>query len=136
MDKWTELKGNRGFAAKAVLAAMAAAWGITAAALLILSGLLFWQELSVHAVEGGILIIYTLGALTAGAVAGRQMFPAGYGPGFLAGGMYYVLLLTGSLLLRKTLAKGAASLLTLFVICTAAGMLGALSSHCLLRKKM
>lgn len=104
------------------------AYLITGISLLILALLLYKMDLDEGKVTIGIIVIYVLscflGGLFVGKKAGRQKFLWG----MILGLSYFLLLTAVSAVTEPGLASGWKGLVTSFVMCMGAGMLGGMVS--------
>lgn len=104
------------------------AYGITGIALLILAFLVFKMNLDEGRVNMGIIGIYILSCFLGGFFVGRKRGEQKFLWGMLLGLLYFILLTGVSALTEPGLASGWKGLVTSFVMCMGAGMLGGMFS--------
>ena len=107
-------------------------YAVSAILLFLLAFLLYQMELTKEVVKIGIIVVYILSGFAGGFFAGRQMKDKKYLWGLLAGGIYYVILVLFSLLVKQGMGENAAvepmRMLTTLMLCTISGMAGGMVS--------
>lgn len=104
------------------------AYGITGIALLILAFLVFKMNLDEGRVNMGIIGIYILSCFLGGFFVGKKRGEQKFLWGMLLGLLYFLLLTGVSALTEPGLDSGWKGLVTSFVMCMGAGMLGGMFS--------
>lgn len=105
-----------------------AAYLITAILLLILALLLYKLELDEGKVTIGIIVIYVASCFIGGFFVGKKAGSQKFLWGMLLGLTYFLLLTAVSAVTEPGLASGWKGLITSFVMCAGAGMLGGMLS--------
>lgn len=107
-------------------------YAVSAILLFLLAILLYQMELTKEAVKIGVIVIYIASGFAGGFFAGRQMRDKKYLWGLLAGGLYYVILVLFSLLVKQGMEEAASvepmRMLTTLLLCTVSGMAGGMLS--------
>lgn len=107
-------------------------YAVSAVLLFVLAFILYQMEITKEAVKIGIIVVYIVSGFAGGFFAGRQMKDKKYLWGLLAGGMYYVLLVLLSLLVKQGIGETALvepmQMLTTLILCAASGMAGGMLS--------
>ncbi|MBS6194382.1 MAG: TIGR04086 family membrane protein [Clostridiales bacterium] len=104
------------------------AYLITGISLLILALLLYKMHLDEGMVTIGIIVIYIISCFLGGFFVGKKTGQQKFLWGTLLGLVYFLLLTAVSALTEPGLADGWTGLLTSFVMCMGAGMLGGMIS--------
>lgn len=104
------------------------AYLITGISLVILALLLFKLQLDEGKVTVGIIVIYILSCFLGGFFVGKKTGQQKFMWGTLLGLAYFLLLTAVSALTEPGLASGWKGLMTSFVMCMGAGMLGGMIS--------
>ena len=105
-----------------------AAYLITGILLLLLALLLYKLELDEGKVTIGIIVIYVLSCFIGGFFVGKKAGTQKFLWGMLLGVTYFLLLTAVSAVTEPGLASGFKGLLTSFIMCSGAGMLGGMLS--------
>ncbi len=105
-----------------------AAYLITAILLLILALLLYKLDLDEGKVTIGIIVIYVTSCFIGGFFVGKKAGSQKFLWGMLLGLTYFLLLTAVSAVTEPGLASGWKGLITSFVMCAGAGMLGGMLS--------
>ena len=107
-------------------------YAVSAVLLFLLAFLLYQMELTKEVVKIGIIVIYIISGFAGGFFAGRQMKDKKYIWGLLAGGIYYIILILFSLLIKQgmgeTVAVEPIRMVTTLMLCTVSGMAGGMLS--------
>lgn len=101
---------------------------ITVGMLLLLALLLYRFQLKENMVSIVIIMIYIIATFVAGFIAGKRMQNKKFLWGLFVGAVYFVILLTVSLLVNHTVKDAGTNLLTTLVLCAGSGMLGGMLS--------
>lgn len=104
------------------------AYLITGISLLLLAFLLFQLHLDEGKITIGIIVIYILSCFLGGFFVGKKAGQQKFLWGMLLGLAYFLLLTAVSAITEPGLASGWKGLLTSFVMCMGAGMLGGMIS--------
>lgn len=96
--------------------------------LLLLAALLYKVELSESAVRIGIIVIYILSGAAGGFLAGKIQKEKKFLWGLIAGVLYFLILFLISAAVKGGLDMELTKLMTTFVLCAAAGMVGGMIS--------
>ena len=105
-----------------------AAYLITGILLLLLALLLYKLELDEGKVTIGIIVIYVLSCFIGGFFVGKKAGTQKFLWGMLLGVTYFLLLTAVSAVTEPGLSSGFKGLLTSFIMCSGAGMLGGMLS--------
>ena len=107
-------------------------YAVSAILLFLLAFLLYQMELTKEVVKIGIIVIYIVSGFAGGFFAGRQMKDKKYIWGLLAGGIYYVILVLFSLLVKEGMGENAVvepmQMFITFMLCVVSGMAGGMLS--------
>lgn len=104
------------------------AYVITGVILLLLALLLYKCGIGEQAVNAGIIFAYVLSVFVAGFYVGRKMKNRRYLYGLLTGVIYFVLLLSVSLIVNREFTSAQGGFLTTMLLCLGGGMLGGMVS--------
>ena len=105
-----------------------AAYLITGILLLLLALLLYKLELDEGKVTIGMIVIYVLSCFIGGFFVGKKAGTQKFLWGMLLGVTYFLLLTAVSAVTEPGLSSGFKGLLTSFIMCSGAGMLGGMLS--------
>lgn len=108
----------------ALLTGLVAAYAITGGSLLLLALLLFKLDLTEGKITAGIIIIYILSCFLGGLLAGKRAGSRKFLWGLLLGLIYVLLLMAVSAFTGPGISAGAPSVITSFIMCVGAGMMG------------
>lgn len=117
-------QANQGNRIMKVVSTLLIMYVLTGVLLLLLAFLLFRFQLNEKAVSVGILMIYVVSCFLGGRRMAKKMRVRRFLWGILVGGVYFLVLLLGSLLLNHGLSQEYVHLAATFVMCVAAGMIG------------
>ncbi|NCB91313.1 MAG: TIGR04086 family membrane protein [Clostridia bacterium] len=112
----------------ALLKGLLIAYLITGISLLILALLLFKMNLDEGKITIGIIVIYILSCFLGGMFVGKKSGKQKFLWGLLLGIAYFVLLTMVSAITEPGLSSGLKGIMTSFVMCMGAGMLGGMFS--------
>ncbi|MEE1196220.1 MAG: TIGR04086 family membrane protein [Lachnospiraceae bacterium] len=96
--------------------------------LLLLAFLLYKFQLSEQAVKAGVLAVYVISCLAGGWYIGRKIGSRKFAWGFLAGILYFVVLLVVSMILNRSAVVYSQHLVTAFAMCILGGTIGGMIS--------
>lgn len=108
----------------ALLKVLMAAYLVTGALLLIMSGLLYKFQISERAVEIGIIIVYIISSLLAGIFYSKGAQNRRFLWGMAAGAVYFLVICVISVVVEKDFEPLSNSCITTMLICLGSGMLG------------
>lgn len=112
----------------ALLTGLVAAYAVTGGLLLLLALLLFKLDLTEGKITAGIIIIYILSCFLGGLIAGKRAGSRKFLWGLLLGLIYVLLLMAVSAFTGPGISSGAPSVITSFIMCMGAGMMGGMLS--------
>lgn len=115
--------GNKTKAVK-MIKSVAAAYVITAVALLVLSFIMYKCKISMTGANGGILLTYVLSCLVGGFIFSGCLAQKRYLGGGVLGVVYFLVAYVVSAVWNQSLADQMPGMLTAFLICIFSGMLG------------
>jgi putative membrane protein (TIGR04086 family) len=107
-----------------MMKAIVAAYCLTAVVLLILSFVMYKFKMSLTGANGGILFTYVISCMAGGFLFSGSMSGKRYLGGGAAGMVYFLVVYCVSALWNRSLAGQMPGLLTAFLVCLFAGMLG------------
>lgn len=96
--------------------------------LFLLAFLLYQFQLSEQVVKTGVLAVYVISCLAGGWYIGRKIGNRKFAWGFLAGILYFVVLLVVSMILNKSSIVYSQHLVTAFAMCVLGGTIGGMIS--------
>ena len=107
-----------------ILSTLLVMYIVTGMLLFVMAFLLYQFQLEEVFVEVGVMVIYVAASLLGGFVLNRRMkAPCGYW-GLLLGSVYFLVLLIGSMLMNGGFPKEWLKLLSVWLMCGCASMLG------------
>ena len=101
---------------------------MTGVLLLALSAMLYKMQLSEAVVSVGIVVIYVVSGFVGGFLSGKVMKTRRFFWGMLMGGIYFLILVLGSILFQKGINMELSRFFTTLILCTASGMIGGMVS--------
>lgn len=101
---------------------------LTLLILVILSFFMLKLNLSASGVRIGITLSYILSAFVGGVIIGKNVGQKKFLWGIMIGVLYFAVIFIVSMVLNKGSFSGAASMITVFAMCTLGGMLGGMVS--------
>ncbi|MDE6748956.1 MAG: TIGR04086 family membrane protein [Lachnospiraceae bacterium] len=111
-----------------VMKCMLAAYLLTAGLLLFLALMLYRFGLSEKVVSICIILIYIAVTFLAGFIAGKRAGEKKFLWGLVMGCVYFLILMTVSLIVNKGLDEPISRVATVFMLCSGSGMLGGMLS--------
>lgn len=96
--------------------------------LLLLALLLYKLDLSEAAVRIGVIVIYLVTGMAGGIFAGKKLKEKKFLWGFMAGTLYFAILLLASVLLKQGMVTEPVRLATTFILCACSSMAGGMIS--------
>lgn len=122
MDK-EEKKKSIGISLLTTLAKMYCFTGV----LLVILAVLVWKmNLEENLVSIGVIVTYILSCLVGGLIIGKRVEKRRFLWGLLIGILYFVVLLAGTYAFEHSIESELNHLITVFVMCMASGMAGAI----------
>jgi len=112
----------------AILKILLAMYFLTGVLLLVLSAMLYKMQLSDSAVSVGIVLIYVVSGFLGGFLSGKVMKTRRFFWGMIMGGIYFLILILGSILFQKGINMEISRFFTTLILCTASGMIGGMVS--------
>ena len=123
-----EYSGGRTGMIRALAAAQALAWLITAALLLVMAFVMWKFQPDMGKLQLGIYGIYVLACLFAGRYTGKRRARRKFLWGMCSGMLYFGILAAVSVLSKRTVQPDALHRVLAFVFCAAGGMLGGMTA--------
>ncbi len=111
-----------------ILKILLAMYLVTGVLLLALSAMLYKMQLSEAVVSVGIVVIYVVSGFVGGFLSGKVMKTRRFFWGMLMGGIYFLILVLGSILFQKVINMELSRFFTTLILCTASGMIGGMVS--------
>ncbi len=96
--------------------------------LLVIAFLLYKFRLSEQVVSIAILAVYIVSGVLGGIMIGKKMKTRKFIWGLVMGGLYFAVLIIGSLVMNQGIGSDVVHVGTTFAICLAAGMVGGMIS--------
>ncbi len=127
MDKMMKMKGKSSTAVF-LLRSLLISYLVTGGLLLLLALFLYRFQLSEAVITVAIILIYIAATFLAGFLTGKKMGTKKYLWGLAIGAAYFVVMVLISLLVNHTVSDVSSNLLTTFMLCGGAGMLGGMLS--------
>lgn len=113
---------------KDMLVSLLGGYIITFLGILILAFLLLMFHISENVVDIGIIIIYVLSCFLTGFMIGRRTKTRKFLWGMGSGGIYFLILLLASLIVRQSMQNIGNDLISVLFICVGSGTLGGMVS--------
>lgn len=107
-----------------VVKGIAAAFLVSAVILIVLAFLMYRFELAESVVRGGIIAAYVFSCFVGGSVVSRRQEGKKYLWGILVGALYYVILISVSMIINKRMFVNIPGVVSSGVLCILGGMLG------------
>ena len=120
--------GKKSSVAVFLLRSLLVSYLVTGGCLLLLALLLYRFQLSESIVSIAIIVIYIVSTFLAGYITGKKMGTRKFLWGFGIGVAYFLIMIIVSLIVNHSIQDVSANLLTTFLICAGAGMLGGMLS--------
>ena len=117
-------QANQGNRIMKIVSTLLIMYVVTGVLLLLMAFLLFRFQLNEKVVSVGILLIYVVSCFLGGILMAKKMRMRKFLWGILVGGVYFLVLLLGSLLLNHGFSQECVHMAATFVMCMAAGMIG------------
>lgn len=111
-----------------ILKSLVLSYLISTLILILLAFLLYKFALGEQAVKAGVLVIYVISCLAGGWYIGRKTGNRKFAWGFLAGILYFLVLLLVSVILYKSPITYSQQLITAFAMCILGGTIGGMLS--------
>lgn len=124
MNKWA----NGQTKVLSIMKALLAAYMITAVMLLLLALILYKLEPSAMVISVGIIFSYLFSSFIGGLIMGKSTKQKKFLWGMLLGVLYFVIILTVSVIMNKSVFEQIGSMVMVFAMCTLGGMLGGMVS--------
>ncbi len=111
-----------------ILRSLLVSYLITGGCLLLLALLLYRFQLSESVISIAIIIVYIISTYLAGYITGKKMGTRKFLWGLFMGVAYFLIMVVVSLLVNHSIQDVSSNVLTTFLLCAGAGMLGGMLS--------
>ena len=111
-----------------ILRSLLVSYLITGGCLLLLALLLYRFQLSESVVSIAIIIVYIISTYFAGYITGKKMGTRKFLWGLGMGVSYFLIMIVVSLIVNHSIQDVSSNVLTTFLLCSGAGMLGGMLS--------
>lgn len=101
---------------------------VTGIILMVLTLLLYKMDLGENVINIGVILVYVLSGFLGGFIMGKVKKTRKFIWGMLIGGLYFLILMTASLIFNKGLGNDMTHFFSTLVLCIASGMVGGMLS--------